>query len=93
MKDVEACRRKESKKCYYIVQGFDLEYYKGKEIDNTKKKMTRGQMMIFAKKQLKFNKEQGIDKELTQKDLSQPINAWVYLKNIGLGVKTNCKRW
>lgn len=93
MKNAEVCKRRDPKKCYYIVQGFDLEYYKGEEISITKKKMDQSQMMIFAKKQLKFNKEQGIDKELTQKDISQPIHAWVYLKNIGLGVKTNCKQW
>ncbi len=55
------------------------------------KKLTENQMIKYAKKSLSVNKKHHLDRELKSKDLNRPINAWVYLKNIGVGVKTNRK--
>lgn len=94
MKGTDACKKtQDNKKCYYVVQGFDLEYYKGKDIGNSKKKMTEPEMVKYAKGTLKNVHNLGDDEEMKVNDLSRPINAWVYLKDLGLGVKTNCKRW
>ena len=94
MKNVDACKKtQDNKKCYYIVQGFDLEYYKGKDIGNLKKKMTEPEMVKYAKSTLKFEHERGQEKETKINNLTQPINAWIFLKDLGLGVKTNCKQW
>ena len=76
------------KKCkeYYMVQGFQFE-------GNKKTICGTSAMKKLAKTQLKVNKQQGYDKEIYSGDLNEPINAWVYLKNIGMGIKTNRKKW
>jgi hypothetical protein len=52
------------------------------------------EMVKISKHALKTAKSYGLDKGVTQKDLNRPVNAWSYLKNIGLGLKTNHpKRW
>jgi len=57
-------------------------------------KMGTAEMIKYAKKQLFFNKRvHKLDKDVMSKDLDEPINAWVYLKNIGIGTKTNRKTW
>jgi len=52
------------------------------------KKMKKKEMIVYAKKQLSWNKKiHGLDKEVKSKDLSDETNAWVYLRNIGLGME------
>lgn len=76
----------------YWYEVFDMD-----EADNAKLnamvRVNETRMIKYAKKHLKDNKSLGYDKNITQKDLSRPINAWVYLKNIGIGGKTNRKVW
>ena len=73
------------KEYWYLIQ--DLIYPGGADLTTT-------EMVNYAKKQLKINKSvHGLDKEITLKDLSLPINAWVYLENIGIGLETNRKSW
>jgi len=38
---------------------------------------------------LGIKKIHGLDKEVKSKDLSDETNAWVYLRNIGLGMEKN----
>lgn len=45
------------------------------------------EMIYFAKQKLAENKKIGIDTELKSKDLNDKVNAWIYLLNIGMGVK------
>jgi hypothetical protein len=75
------------RKCWYTIQGFDID------TPNMKKKMTEKEMIRYAKKQLKSEHSQGQERRTKISDLSEPINAWVYLKDNGLGIKTNCKKW
>lgn len=71
------------KTCYYHIQS--VEHPLGKTLK-------KDEMIKYAKEQLKINKKvHGIDKEIETKDLDDEINAWVYLRNIGLGVKTTCE--
>ena len=73
------------KKYWYDVKGFQFE--------GNSKRMSTGEMKSYAKQMLKVNKKQGLDTHVTSKDLDNAMNAWVYLKNIGLGVRTNRKEW
>ena len=76
---------KMEKQYWYEVS--DLVYPSGKRLNQK-------QMIQYAKKNLSINKRvHGLDKEVMAKDLDKPINAWVYLKNIGIGRKTNRKRF
>lgn len=68
---------------WYDVQGIELG----------KKRMTTGEMKKYAKKMLKVSKKQGLDTHVTSRDLNNDMNAWVYLKNIGCGLRTNRKEW
>ena len=45
-------------------------------------------MIRFAKDQLRHNKKIGMDIAIMQSDLNDYINAWSYLKNVGLGLST-----
>ena len=78
---------------HYIIQGFDLEYYDGIEIDTIRKSMTEKQMIKYAKGDLKYKHKSGKEKETKTTDLSQPINAWIYLLDNGFGIETNRKVW
>ena len=73
-------------KIYYDVQGFQFE-------GNKKRICKNNEIKKLAKEMLKHNKRLGFDREVMSRDLNEDINAWVYLKNIGIGVKTNRKKW
>jgi len=78
-------KQAKKEKHYFIVRGLQFEDFE--------KTMNQQQMIKYAKKMLAMNKLQGLDREITSKDLSVPINAWVYLRNIGLGLRTNKTKW
>ena len=58
----------------------DMLYPHGKDMDEK-------HMMQHAKSQLKHNHRIGLDKEVKLSDLNDPVNAWVFLRNIGIGEK------
>ena len=67
-------------------------WYKIFDVKNSVlKRLNEDQMVRYAKNSLLLNKKMGLDKELKYKDLNTKINAWVYLKNIGIGIETNRK--
>jgi len=69
----------------YLIRSF--------EFPTGTKEMNTTEMIKFAKHTLRHNKRMGYDKGVTQKDLDMPINAWVYLRNVGLGIKTDRTKW
>jgi len=78
---------KKPKKRGHWYEVVDFENPRGKYLNTT-------EMVKYSKKQLSINKRvHGLDKEVLSKDLSRPINAWLYLKNVGIGQKTNRNEW
>jgi len=77
------------KKVYwYEVIGVDID------TPTKKKKMTTGEMIKYAKKALQINKNvHKLDTRIKTQDLNDTMNAWVYLKNVGQGLRTNRKEW
>ena len=80
---------KMKKKVYwYEVIGIDID------TPTLKKKLTTGEMIKYAKKSLQVNKKvHKLDMSIKSKDLNDHMNAWVYLKNVGQGLRTNRKEW
>ena len=73
---------------WYEVIGIDVD------TPTLKKKITTGEMIKRAKKLLQVNKKvHKLDMIINSKDLNNPMNAWVYLKNVGQGLRTNRKEW
>jgi hypothetical protein len=74
---------KEKKKLRIWFKIIDLENPNGKYLNKT-------EMQSYAKRMLSINKKvHGLDRDIKSKDLDDLINAWVYLRNIGLGHSTN----
>jgi len=82
-------KNKMKKKVYwYEVIGIDID------TPTSKKKLTTGEMIKYAKKSLQVNKKvHKLDTSIKSKDLNDHMNAWVYLKNVGQGLRTNRKEW
>ena len=52
------------------------------------KKMNTNELIKLSKMQLRVNKANGLDRSVTAKDLTNPLNARVYLMNTGSLVKS-----
>ena len=73
----------------YFFEVYDLS--KGRQVFYNIKDMVK-----FAKDILRQNHKIGLDKELKLSDFNYndySINAWVYLRNIGIAENTNKEVW